>query len=221
MKKLLNKKYFGFLNIFIYIFLTEILTYFFTKIIFFKNPLLINLYCLIPSSLVLILLIYINKDIFTNKFQDLKKNFQKYFNLTIRYYLCGLLSMIIASNILSLFTSPISQNEALNREALQKLPIYSALAMVIIAPLTEEITFRGSFKKGYPNKKVFLLLTSFLFGFMHVIFNGDFLNFLPYSALGYFLGKIYYETDNILLSILTHSFHNFLCILILFLGSAI
>ncbi len=220
MKKI-NNKAFGFINIAIYIFLTDILTLLLISFRSSSNSLFLNILYLIPPVIVALILIYINKDLFKDKFIDFKKNFPKYFNLAFKYYICGLIAMIMASNLINLFTSPISENETLNRQILTTLPLYAVISMVIIAPISEEITFRGSFKKGYHNKAIYLILTSFLFGIMHVIFNGDFLNFLPYSALAIFLGKIYYESDNILLSISTHAFHNALCIILLYLGSVL
>lgn len=129
--------------------------------------------------------------------------------------------MLISNLILTFFTKSIPQNESDNRALLELMPIYAIISMIILAPLSEELTFRGSFKKITQNKYLFLIITSFLFGFMHVVFNGDYLNFIPYAALGFFLGKVYYETDNIFVSTLIHSFHNLLCILLIFIGGAL
>ena len=210
---------FGITNILIYVFLSEILTYILGEFKFVQNIWFLNFYLLLAPLMVAILLILINKDLFKDKFKDIKEHKKEYLNLAVKYYICGLLSMITASLIISLFGSGISQNEVDNRALLEVMPIYSFVSMVILAPISEEISFRGSFKNVGDNKFIFLIITSFLFGLIHVVFNGDFINMLPYAALGFFLGKLYYETDNLLMSIFVHGFHNLLCILIILGGS--
>lgn len=212
---------FGFINIFIYIFITELLTYILGKFRFTQNIWVLNIYLLLAPIVVGIILVSMNKDLFKDKFQDIKEHKKEYLQLGIKYYIYGLLLMMLSSIILSFVTEGLPQNEEGNRALLKTLPIYSFISMVITAPLSEEIAFRGSFKNFTNNKTLYLIVTSFLFGFIHVAFSGDYINILPYAALGFFLSKAYYETDNILVSTIIHSFHNFLCILLIIFGGAI
>lgn len=212
---------FGLINIFIYIFITELLTYILGKFRFTQNIWILNIYLLLAPIVVGIILISMNKDLFKGKFKDIKEHKKEHLQLGIKYYICGLLLMMLSSIILSFVTEGLPQNEEGNRALLKTLPIYSFISMVITAPLSEEIAFRGSLKNFTNNKTLYLIVTSFLFGFIHVAFSGDYINILPYAALGFFLSKAYYETDNILVSTIIHSFHNFLCILLIIFGGAI
>lgn len=214
-----KKLLFSFINIFIYIYITKLLTDI-LNLIDIKNIWLFNIYNLISPLIVTIILIIINKKLFKDKFKDLKRNKKEYFLLAIKYYICGLILMSISTNILSLFNNgALPQNEEANRKLLKLLPIYTIISSAIFAPISEELAFRGCFKDTFKNKYIYLIFTAFIFGFLHVAFSGDYINIIPYAALGYFLGLTYYETDNILLTILMHSFHNTLCLLLILGGS--
>mgnify|MGYP003310643865 CR=1 FL=1 len=52
--------------------------------------------------------------------------------------------MLISNVIISMIVGNIANNEELNRSLLMSTPIYAVIAMVIIAPVTEEIIFRLS-----------------------------------------------------------------------------
>ncbi len=84
---------------------------------------------------------------------------------------------------------------------------YSFLIIVILAPLVEEILFRGIILKSFLNKYSPLqsiLLTAFLFGAIH--FN---INQLVSGLLaGVFLGYLYWQTQSLSLCILSHMIYN-------------
>lgn len=216
----MNTKKLGmaFANIFLYLFIGEIISYYLDKFIFFESTFWMNFYFLIAPSIAGTTIILLNQELFKSIFQNFKKNYKQYIPLIIKYYFSGLILMYLCNAIIMPFTNTLPENETTNRLLFNTLPIFSIINTLIIAPISEEIIFRGTFKKVFKQKQAFLIATSFLFGLLHVIFNGDFINIFPYAALGYFLGKIYYETDNILNSIIAHAFHNALCILLLFLG---
>ena len=182
------------------------------------NPIMINLINLIPSLIILTLLIIINKDNIINNYKNIKTNYSNNIKKTIKYYFLGLFFMILSNNIIQLFTKSLPLNEIENRKIIKELPLYSIISMIIIVPLIEEIVFRGSFKNTFKNKNTFLFVTAFIFGLFHVLFMGDFIYIIPYSVFGYFLSKIYYETNNIFYSYLAHAIHNTICLLLIFLG---
>lgn len=153
------------------------------------------------------------------------KNFKKdNINIAVRNWLCGLAIMMAANMFISFIVKDIAANEAANRELLNNLPITSIITMIIIGPLIEEITFRASFKNAFSKWYTFALVTGLIFGFAHITasitpgFNPlELLYIIPYSALGFFFAKAFYETDNIYTSFLAHFIHNSLCILVLIL----
>lgn len=81
---------------------------------------------------------------------------------------------------------------------------------VILAPILEEILFRGILLKGMINSNVkpkfAILISAFVFGAIHFYpwqFAGAFL-------LGLVLGLVYYKTKSLLMPILLHAFNNLL-----------
>lgn len=87
------------------------------------------------------------------------------------------------------------------------LDIFTALT---IYPIIEEIFFRKCLAKGLYNLYGFkraLLISSAIFAILH-FFSGN--GILIVFMIGLFLGYIYLRTNSILLSILIHSFSNFL-----------
>ena len=101
-------------------------------------------------------------------------------------------------------------------------PLFSFFAVVIFAPLTEELIFRGMlarylFPKQDKSKQVlFLLVSSLLFALIH--FPGDVQQFLVYTSLGFSLGLAYISRKGLVYSISLHALNNlvsFLMILML------
>ena len=101
-------------------------------------------------------------------------------------------------------------------------PLFSFFAVVIFAPLTEELLFRGMlarylFPKQDKSKQVlFLLVSSVLFALIH--FPGDVQQFLVYTSLGFSLGLAYISRKGLVYSISLHALNNlvsFLMILML------
>jgi len=85
--------------------------------------------------------------------------------------------------------------------------IVLALLAIAIAPVTEELLFRGILypfikQQGYP--KLALWGTSVLFGLLHL----NLMTFLPLTFLGLVLAWLYERTDNLTAPILAHSLFN-------------
>ena len=127
--------------------------------------------------------------------------------------------MIISNIIITTFTNDISVNEAANRELLMTYPISNIISMVIIGPFIEEITFRLSFKNAFYKWYTFAIVTSILFGLVHIAEFKllEFLFIIPYGALGFFFAKAMYETDNVFTSYIAHMIHNAICVVIILL----
>lgn len=170
---------------------------------------------ILPTLLIWMLILIINFKEIKKDFKKIKINFKKNINLAFKYYFWGLMLMIATNLIINMFLHQMPINEIQNRNMVNLHPIYSSILMILIAPLIEEIVFRVSFKKAIKNKQLFLIITAFIFGLIHVIFNGDFIYIIPYMALGYFLAKIYIETTNMFYSYFMHAFHNLICILLI------
>ena len=96
--------------------------------------------------------------------------------------------------------------------------IFFAFMAVVVAPIGEEILFRGilypSIKQnGYP--KVAIFGTAVLFGLFHV----NLLTFASLTFVGLALIFIYEKTDNLLAPILAHAFFNAVNVYLILMAS--
>ena len=116
-----------------------------------------------------------------------------------------------------------SVNQQVATDLTLSQPLFSFFAIVIFAPLTEELIFRGMlarylFPKQDNSKQtlIFLLVSSLLFALIH--FPGDVQQFLVYASLGLSLGLAYVSRKGLVYSISLHALNNlvsFLMILML------
>ena len=76
--------------------------------------------------------------------------------------------------------------------------------------------FRKGFKKAFPNKYLFVILSGVIFGLLHVVSAKTLLEALyiiPYSSLGIAFAITYYKTDTVFSSIFVHILHNSILII--------
>ena len=116
-----------------------------------------------------------------------------------------------------------SVNQQIATDLTLSQPLFSFFAVVIFAPLTEELIFRGMlarylFPKQDNSKQtlIFLLVSSVLFTLIH--FPGDVQQFFVYFSLGFSLGLAYISRKGLIYSISLHVLNNlvgFLMILML------
>ncbi|MCB4235379.1 CPBP family intramembrane metalloprotease [Kaistella anthropi] len=90
---------------------------------------------------------------------------------------------------------------------------------VIMAPIFEEIVFRGIIQKGLINKGtkpgVAIAISSIVFGLVH----GNPWQFVGAVLLGSVLGFVYYKTKSLLLPIFLHAFNNLCSSVLIFYGN--
>ena len=102
-------------------------------------------------------------------------------------------------------------------------PLYIILLACIYAPITEELLFRGIFRKIFNNKWLFIILCGVTFGALHVVDDfqsiKELLYILVYSSLGIFLSSVYYKTNNLWTNIYFHFIQNTLAVLAMILLS--
>ena len=86
--------------------------------------------------------------------------------------------------------------------------------IVVVAPILEEIVFRGYFMNTFfTNSKYYLdvILSALIFGLCHLILtHRDPISLIIYSLGGLFYALVYRWTKNLKITILCHSFFNFL-----------
>ena len=95
---------------------------------------------------------------------------------------------------------------------------FNFFLIIIVAPIIEEIVFRGLFYKTLKNFIPFVqasIISSLIFAIIHE----NILSLTILFLLSLYLTWIYERTNSILYSILTHSIFNFLNLLLIYIGS--
>ena len=124
---------------------------------------------------------------------------------------------VVGSQIKELLSGDmVSNNQAMVEASLtnNKFKIFSILSITLLGPFVEEVVFRqnlfviGRYFKV--NDIVILLISSILFGLMHVVFTFDFSSLPIYFFGGLMYGLIYLKSDCIYVPILSHVIVNLL-----------
>jgi uncharacterized protein len=140
------------------------------------------------------------------------KNWKIYILLLIAV---PMLKLGIISPLVELISSPSS--EAFKTEIINSVPdtgIYSFLYLVLIAPIVEEVLFRGIMLEGLSKKYspvVSIMFTSFLFGISHI----NPWQILFTFILGLLFGWLYLKTRSLVPSIFCHILNNLVSFLFL------
>lgn len=177
------------------------------------------------NSILLIILIIIYRKSLKEDFKKIKGNLYQLLDSGIKYWLIGLIVMMASNIIISLF---ITEAQAGNEQGVQELihssGLLSIIAVGILAPIIEELTFRKAFREVFNHKILFVLASGLIFGGLHVVLSlnsyWDLFYIIPYSSLGIAFGYMYQKTDNIYTSIIMHMFHNTALTLLSLAGGA-
>ena len=210
-------------TIVLYFAVSILISYLFSGLTYHSNKVIANICQILAYAILLVVLVVIYHKRMIHDFKNFKK---EYVGVAIKNWIIGLGAMMIANILISNFVgTELSVNESANRSLIAGYPVSSIITMIIIGPLVEEITFRASFKKAFSKWYTFAFVTGIIFGAMHIqsiLITKDWLELLyllPYSTLGFFFGKAFYETDNVYTSYISHVCNNGVSILLIFLLS--
>lgn len=146
-----------------------------------------------------------------------KDNFKLYLGNMLPRFGAIILFYLISNLSLVSFIGTIPTNQAI----INTWPLYiTAFVAIIIAPLTEELMFRGFIKKFIKNDILFVIVSSLIFGSLHVAVAGSLqqlLFIIPYSLLGLAFSLNYVKTRNIASNIFLHSAWNTIAVLAMLL----
>lgn len=167
--------------------------------------------CFSDIVLLCILIIIYFKDL-KEEFKKVRGNLYSILDTGFKYWLLGLIVMMISNVIIGLF---IKQAQAVNEEGVQDLIKSSSYLSIfiigIIAPVVEELTFRKSFRDLFKNDIAFVLISGFIFGAAHMAVAKDLwdlIYIIPYTSLGIVFAYMYKKTDTVFTSMFMHMFHN-------------
>ena len=161
--------------------------------------------------------------------KDYIRNFLNEFNYSqvYKYALIGFLGtyfLRIASGLILFYSvGPNSLQDPLNQKTLvaviSEYPIFMFFSVVIFAPIIEEIVFRFAMFKPLSqiNKPLAYILSSFIFGFLHISISfitlhnfNEIYNLPSYMVSGLALAYVYDKTNKLASSILAHMMTNYM-----------
>ena len=166
-------------------------------------------------------------------FKPLKKDFKPFFKdftnnieISIKYWLIGVIVMIVSNMIIVvLLSGGVASNEESVRSLIEIAPLYMFFNVSIYAPLTEELIFRRGFREMISNKWLYIFMSGFTFGALHVVSSitsaFDLLYLIPYCSLGFAFAYTYTKTNNVYSTIVMHCIHNTMTIILYFIGSVV
>lgn len=130
------------------------------------------------------------------------------------FVLIGVVACYFANYIGSFISSLFSYGDnSANQEAIEEIYLskYGLLLILdvcIIGPVVEELVFRGCIQRGLVKLRIHpiiaIIITSIIFGFIHVFDAGDYTQVFPYIFMGLALGSIFYKSDSIVESTIVH-----------------
>ena len=147
---------------------------------------------------VIALFIYLFKDDFKEYNKGLVKNPKKVIGVGLLFALFAFIAMPICNIILHVLN--VSASDTINT-LYGVIPLYMMFQTLIYSPIVEGITFRKVFKDAINNKWLFIIISGFVFGLYHIIYNmtslSQILLMLPYFVVGMLYAGAYSKTDNI------------------------
>lgn len=215
-EKYLKSSLLGLSSLLIYFILPKLEGLFFEVFGVDTNAISLNIkitYSIIFNILIMAIIILIFNKSLKNEYKDFLKNHKQYYKDYFKYYLISLIIMMFSNMLIAIISNG---STAGNQEAIDELfkisPIYIYFASVIYAPVVEELVFRKGIRNIIPNGFLFILVSGFVFGGLHVIGNieawYDLLYLIPYSVPGLTFAYILYKTNNIFVSMGLHFMHN-------------
>ena len=143
------------------------------------------------------------------------------FDTAFRYWLIGLIIMLISNFIIGQLGIGSPNNDTAVRNMLEASPIIAGLSVILIAPFNEEVVFRMAFRDIIPNSLLYVLTSGIIFGGLHVIGSintgYELLFLIPYCSLGIAFSKMYQDSNNVFVSYSIHLIHNALTAFVTFL----
>lgn len=172
----------------------------------------------VASFIITLLLIILYRKELIKEWKTFKKDLSNNLDIGFKYWIIGLLLMVTTNLIINLvFKAGQANNEENVQKMISAVPYLVLISAGILAPITEEIVFRKTFKDTIKNRTICVLISGLLFGYLHVI-SADtiqqFLYIIPYSSLGICFAISYQKTDTVFTSMSMHMLHNILLTLL-------
>ena len=184
----------------------------------------LNLIC---SLLSFVLVVWLLKDFLIDNIKRFKEHFTDNFVYSITIGIVMIYGISIVANMIINFVlgggSNDSANQLLFEDYLNNGALLMAFQSVVLAPILEELLFRGLVFRSLRDKSKWLAIfaSSFLFGFLHIysaLFAGDLsqlIYLLSYGGMGFAFSYAYEKRKTICVPILMHMINNLVAIVLL------
>ena len=183
---------------------------------------LFTIISLFQVTITAVIFFVVDKMNFKKDWEDFKRNRRTRVSSIFTGFLLVYASLIIANLILTaLGVQGTSENEMVIQSLFSADPLNLFLLFMllcVLTPIVEEVIFRKvifNLIEPRSNHIVAIIATGAIFGIMHVISFGDFVQAIPYVTMGLVFGYIYWKSNkNIYVVIAVHFLNNFLSWLI-------
>jgi len=173
----------------------------------------------VSNIILLIILFLIYRKDLIKEIKIFKNSFGDSIDCGLKYWLIGLGGMVLFNIIIQfVLNSGQAANEQLVQQMIKSLPWLMLINAGIIGPIIEELCFSKSFYDLIKNKWLFVILSAFIFGALHVVTGyesiSDLLFILPYTSLGVAFALMYHKTKSVCTPAIMHIIHNTALVLI-------
>lgn len=186
-----------------------------------ENLLIVLLYIFLSGLIIIFLINRYKKSVDTKLFNIVNQTHFSKQNVLFTTAMYGVMWGIdvIFNNLIQLGTP---ENQEILEDMFVGSPIILGISVVIVAPIVEELIFRGIFTNYFfnSNKKyskwIILLTSSLLFGLAHEVEPS--MSLLYYSSVGAVLGITYLYTKDIKYNIILHFINNSIALYYMYMG---
>ena len=154
------------------------------------------------------------------------KDFKTNYKLILVFGIIGFIIIFFVDEFSAFIASLVNIGEATNQQTIvdqlhRNGAVFVIISSVIVAPILEELIFRKVLFKIIKNGKVALVVSSLLFGLMHLVSEPSFLSGMihgiSYIGAGFVFGLIYLKTKkNVYTPIIAHFLTNVLALILIF-----
>ena len=170
-----------FISFIVYSFLPYIIVYLY-KFLPYKKDIPNEMDLLIIINTVLdivffVIFILLSKDIFKNnkKLNDgskdrISENVALIIHVSIMFYIAKIASAMLVGFLTYIFKlDTLSINQQVVEATFKSAPLVMFITGTFLAPVVEELVFRGAVRRIIKNKKVFVIVSGLIFGLVHVL----------------------------------------------------
>lgn len=159
----------------------------------------------------LIIAIYFNS--IKDDFNKLKNNLKKLYLKGAKIFVIGIALYTIVTALIVVFVPSLTNDNANSLlNIFDKTPVLLLISTVFYYPIIEELVFKRTFKDFIKGKWPFIIITAIINGSFEIMLSYtttiNLINIIPAIVFYGILSYVYYETDNVIVSISYRMLYN-------------